>query len=269
MNQDDHSAVPTAALPTRVVLNDTTMAAVAAAVRAATNTANLLSAVVPHVYNALLAHGGRSLADLGEGERLRMCDYQIPTVQWQAITGAVVGRAEAWGTAAEVSLTLGLELMPDHYDDPQVTDPGWDMPDYRPLERRIVLTREAGDVIAGCENHLTRLREAYGATGPQYLAGLRTWHRNLAALMTMNNGQEITVSADGPLSLFVATSSGLVYGLVFHGEDRHCTVPGCRTWIAEDATTIPMRADTPVPDHEHLPSYPLHAPQPGTWTFHS
>jgi hypothetical protein len=77
------------------------------------------------------------------------------------------------------------------------------------------------------------------------------------------------VACDGALSLYVSTGSGLVFGLIFHGAHRHCTAKDCHTMIRDDGTCYPSHTDAPVLDHEHTPSYPLDAPQPGTWSFHS
>ena len=95
------------------------------------------------------------------------------------------------------------------------------------------------------------------------------------ACRTIARGAETSVQRDGPFSLYVTTSSGLVYGVIFHGEPRRCiTTPGC-TAVADDdphdpATLVwrPGPTDAVLP-HEHQPSYPAGAPQPGTWTAHS
>jgi len=238
-------------------------------IRDATDTRNLLDAAVDALYTALLADTGRTVDQLPEGDRLRPCDYAIPTSQWQAILGAITNRAQAWGTAAEVGLELALGLMPAHYNDPQVPVPDLPLPDYRPAEHTVVLSREAVDVINDCEAHLGRLRTVYGPASTLYQDALHSWHRDLAALVTMNTGAHTQVSKDGSLSLFAHTSSGLVYALIFHGATRHCTTPGCDTLIADDATTRPSHTDAAVLNHEHTPSYPIDGPRPGTWSFHS
>ena len=240
-----------------------------AAIRDATSTRHLLAAAIGALYNALLADTGRTLNQLPEGEHIRPSDYAIPTSQWQAILTAVTGRAQAWGTATEVGLELALGLMPNHYDDPQAPVPDLPLPDYRPAEHTVTLSREAVDVIGDCEAHLGRMRAVYGPQSDAYQDALQSWHRNLAALVTMNTGVHTQVSKDGNLSLFVRTSSGLVYALIFHGATRHCTTPGCDALIADDGTARPSHTGAHVPDHEHSPTYPLDGPRPGTWSFHS
>jgi hypothetical protein len=225
----------------RRVLTDDEFQRIITAIRDATDTRQLLGAAMGALYNALLADTGRTLDQASEGARVRPGDYAIPTSQWQAILAAATGRAQAWGTAAEVGLELALGLMPAHYDDPQAPVPDLALPDYRPSEHTITLSREAVDVIGDCEAHLGRLHTFYGAGSAIYQDALNSWHRNLTALITMNTGAHTRVSKDGTLSLFVRTSSGLVYALVFHGDTRRCTSPDCEALIDDDGTARPGR----------------------------
>jgi hypothetical protein len=87
-------------------------------------------------------------------------------------------------------------------------------------------------VINACETHLDRLRTHYGPASSTYQDALHSWHRNLTALITMNTGAHTQVSKDTNISLFVHTSSGLVYALIFHGATRRCTTPGCDALLA-------------------------------------
>jgi hypothetical protein len=240
-----------------------------ATIRDATDTRHLLGAAVGALYNALLADTGRTVDQLPQGDRIHPGDYAIPTSQWQAILAAITNRAQAWGAAAEVGLELALGLMPSHYDDPQVPAPDLTLPDYRPPEHTVTLSREALDVIDQCEAHLGRLRTVYGQASSIYQDALHSLYRNLAALLTMNSGARTRVSKDGNLSLFVRTSSGLVYALIFHGATRRCTTPGCDALLADDGAARPSHTSAPVLDHEHHPSYPLDGPRPGTWSFHT
>ncbi len=239
------------------------------AVRDATDTRQLLTTAIGALYTALLADTGRDPTQVPDGEQVRPGDYAIPASQWQAILTAITGRAQQWGTAAEVALAAAIDYLPAQYDDPRVPAPTLTLPDYRPAQHILVLDRDAVDVIAACEAHLGRLRTFYGAGSGTYQDALHSWHRNLAALFTMTTGVHTHVGKDGPLSLIVRTSSGLIYGLIFHGATRRCTSDGCDALIADDGTTRPGHAGTRVPDHPHLPSYPLNGPRPGTWTFHS
>jgi len=239
------------------------------AVRDAADTRQLLTTAVRALYTALLADTGHTFDNLPAGEQIDPGEYAIPTSQWQAILAAITGRAHAWGTAAEVGLELALNLMPSHYDDPQTPVPDLPLPDYRPLERTLTLSREAVDVIDACETHLAQLRSFYGPASDTYQTALHSWHRNLAGLFTMNTGADTHIGKDGELSLFVRTSSGLVYGLIFHGATRHCTTSGCDALINDDGTAQPSHHGAAALDHKHTPSYPLDGPRPGGWSFHS
>jgi hypothetical protein len=200
----------------------------------------------------------------------------IPTTQWQLILSAVTNRAQEWGTAAEIGLDLALGLMPTHYDDPHAPVPQVTVPDYRPVEHTVTFDRAALDIIAAAEAYLAELHTVYGAMSSIYQQALFSWHRNLTAVLTMNTGPHTRVSSDGELSLFVNTSSGLVYGLIFHGATRHCTTPGCHTLIADDgrppgmhrrhrprppSSTTTMRPPTPCAAH-------VRAPGPSTRDLH-
>ena len=85
----------------------------------------------------------------------------------------------------------------------------------------------------------------------------------------MGFGAHTRVSRDGDLSLFVSTASGLDLGVIFHGQHRRCTNPACGALITDDSAASPFSSTSTVLDHEHTPSYPLSAPRPGTWSFHS
>ena len=262
----DTSTNPTNPNPTvqvRRVLHPDELHRIHTVIRDAADTRQLLGTALRVLYDALSTDTESEARPIAPGR------YAIPTSQWQAILTAMTSRAQAWGTAAEVGLELALNLLPARYDDPTVPAPDLALPDYRPAEFRIMLTRDAVDVIAACEAHLSQLRGYYGHASEIYQDALHSWHRNLAAMLTMNTGRDTQVSKDGPLSLFVRTSSGLVYGLIFHGATRYCTSDGCDAPIADDGTARPAHTGAAVRDHAHTPSYPVGAPRPGTWSFHS
>jgi hypothetical protein len=82
-------------------------------------------------------------------------------------------------------------------------------------------------------------------------------------------GADTRVHRDGDLVL-VHTGSGLTYGQIFHGATRHCTAgDGCTATIAEDGTAHALYATAVIAEHQHQPSFPLDAPRPGSWSFHS
>jgi hypothetical protein len=234
-----------------------------AAIAAATDTGHLLRTTLGTLYAAL--EGDPQLTT----RMLHPDRYAIPASQWQAIVAAITNRAQAWGTAAEVGIELAMNLMPGHYDDPTVPAPELPLPDYRPTERQLTLTREAVDVIAACETYLGTLHTAYGPASEVYQAAQQSWHRNLTQLLLLNTGAETHISRDGDRSLFIRTSSGLTFGLIFHATTRRCTTDGCDTLIDDHGAARPAQPDALVRDHEHTPTYPVGAPQPGTWRLHS
>jgi hypothetical protein len=247
----------------RTTLTDHDLHRIHAAVIDAADTRQLVETTLTILYDALAGGAGTHAGQITPQR------YAIPTSQWLAILTAVTQRAQAWGTAAPVGLELALTLMPGHYHDPDVPAPDLNLPDYRPAEHRLTLTRDAVDVITDAEAHLGRLHTCYGSTSEIYQTALHSWHRSLAGLFSMDFGADTQISRDGELSLFVRTASGLVYALIHHGADRHCTDDGCHTLIGDDGTTRPASTGATVLDHEHTPSYPTDAPQPGSWSFHS
>ena len=233
----------------------------------ATNTTNLYLNVFRTVYGALLADVGATIDNLSEDNKLIPGQYAIPTSQWQAITTAVTDRAAAWGAGVLLVLDL-IQYMPAHYEDPHTPAPDWTRIDHRPPAQHLELSRDAVDAITACETHLDALARAYGSDSTRYQDALRSWHRNLILLFGLGFGDHTRVSRDGHMSLFAHTSSGFVYAIIFHGHQRHCTTPGCAARINDDGT-VPDTDATTVLDHEHTPSYPLDAPQPGSWSHHS
>jgi hypothetical protein len=257
----DTSTNPTT--PVRRVLSPDELHRIHTVIRDAADTRQLLGTALGVLYDAL------STDAEAEARPVIPSRYAIPASQWQAILTAMTQRAQAWGTAAEVGLELALNLLPAYYDNPAVPAPDLDLPDYRPAEFRITLTRDAVDVIAASEAHLAQLRDFYGPGSEIYQSALHSWHHNLSATLTMNSGSDTHVSKDGALSLFVRTSSGLVYGVIFHGTARYCTSDGCDALIDDGGTARPAHTGAAMRDHEHTPSYPVGAPRPGTWSFHS
>jgi hypothetical protein len=72
------------------------------------------------------------------------------------------------------------------------------------------------------------------------------------------------------LSLICTAGNRLVFGLIFHGRRRICTNTACEAYINDDGRVWSCNYERfPPLDHEHTPSYPLDAPTPGTWSFHS
>ncbi len=240
---------------------------IVAAVDAAGNTRALLNDALGGVFDALLCDRGTTLAELDPTHPLTPGEFAVPTVQWNAIVTAILDRAAEWGTAAQLTFDL-VNLMPASYDDPTVPAPTLTRTDRRPPVHQVHLTRDAVDVIAACEAHIGALAAHYGPGSQIHLDALTSWHRHLAGVFGMGMGADTHVSRDGDLSLLVTTASRIVYGLIFHGTARRCTTDGCHASLRDDGTCEPDRDDAGG-DHEHIPSYPIGSPRPGTWSFHS
>ena len=238
------------------------------------NGRTLLQSVVVAVFDALLSGLGETYSDYGPDRRLDPRQFAIPQSQWTAIATAVTERARAWGCAIEVGMEL-VNTMPSAYDDPSIDAPDLSPGDGRPHMLRVDVTREAADEIAACEARVQALAGTYGSSSAQYRNAADTWRRHLAAVFSTHSGARSVVRRDGPLSFHVSTEGGFVFGIVFYGERRTCIIDGCHALVdpptdAEDgARWRPPFPDAVVLDHDHVPSYPFDAPQPGTWSTHS
>jgi hypothetical protein len=235
------------------------------AVARAADPAGLIASAVGAVYDALLPERARGGAS---DRRINPADCAIPASQWRAITAAVTNRAAEWGASATLAFEL-INLMPSTYEDPGAPAPEVPPTDYRPLVHHLEVSRDATDTIAGCEAHVQALGRYFGRQSQPYLDALESWHGQLARLFGMSLGAHTRVSKDGERSLLVGTASGIVFGVIFHGARRHCIADGCTATIPDDGRAYPPHRDAPAVDHEHTPSYPLDAPQPGEWSFHS
>jgi hypothetical protein len=253
----------------RRALTDAEMTAIRTAITAAGSTAEILTGALHAVFTALLAPLGESLADYSADRQLDPAAFAIPQPQWETITAACTAKADAYGTRMQVAMEL-INAMPSSYYDPSVTVLGAPEPDPRPYEHVLTVSREATDVIAAATRHCAELARHFGTGSREYQDAARSWQHNLTALFSMAFGAHTRVSRDGELSLLVCSAIGFTYGIIFHPDRRHCTRAGCRAVINDDGhawTYLPD--DTACPDGAHVPSYPLDAPQPGTWSFHS
>ncbi len=141
-------------------------------------------------------------------------------------------------------------------------------PDTRPYNHVLTVGRSAVDTIAACNDHVEKLLAAYGPRHDYYLHAEQSLRRQLSKMFSMFFGGATTVSRDGELSLFISTGSSFVYGMIFHGIRRSCTNEGCHARINDDGTVWTYMPDYAVCD-SHVLSYPLDAPMPGSWSFHS
>ncbi|MEV0734082.1 hypothetical protein [Polymorphospora sp. NPDC050346] len=234
----------------------------------ATSTADLLVRTVRAVFGPLLADHGATLDDYTAAHRLDQADYAIPVNQWQVVAAAAIQRAVEWGTGVTVSVDIA-NVMPSMYDDPAAPVPAAVAVDRRPLVHELHVARDATDVIAAAESHIDALGRYYGQASDIHLEALTSWHHQLARLFSMAFGARTKISRDGSRSLFVHTASGFTFAVIFHGSRRHCTEQACAATIRDDGTACPPRPGAAILAHDHTPSYPLDAPQPGHWSFHS
>lgn len=233
------------------------------AITTADSPPTLIAAVLSAVFDMLLADTGLRVTDFGSDRPLNPDDYAIPHTQWTAVTAAATSHAARWGTGATVAVELSNRL-PDSYDDPHTPDPGWPHPDLRPAVLDLHLDRDATDVVAAAHLHLDALAAHYGPASARHLDALTSWTTAVGMLLRLNLGSPVHVHRDRPLSLLIK-APGLTYAVLFHGQPRSCTMPGCGIRLPDEPDTTGIDAD----GCEHRPSYPYGAPQPGTWTAHS
>jgi hypothetical protein len=245
------------------------MTTIRTAIDAASSTAEILVIVVSAVFTCLLAPLGESLAGYGPDHQLDPGVFAIPEVQWATISEACMARADAFGGRMQIALEL-INVMPASYDDPSVTADAVPAPDQRPYEHNLTVSREATDVIATASWHCAELGRYFGEDSRQYHGAVSSWQQNISQVFSMAFGAQTRISRDGDLSLLVCSSSGFTYGIIFHPERRRCLAADCKAVINDDGSTWTYCASDPAcADGQHTLSYPLNAPHPGTWSFHS
>lgn len=249
-------------------LTRTELASILAAISNADSIPAVPSAVITAMYTALLEPLGESLADYGPDRRLDPGAFAIPASQWTAVSEAAMAKADAVGGRMGIVMEL-VDRMPSAYEDPvaPVPDPP---PDQRPCEHVLTVSREATDVIAAASRHCAALASYYGQESRECREAVQSWQHHLSQVFSMSFGADTRISRDGGLSLLISTASGLTYGLIFHPDARRCTAKGCTAVIDDDGTARAQWPGAPTcPDGQHVPSYPLGAPRPGSWSFHS
>lgn len=137
-----------------------------------------------------------------------------------------------------------------------------------------VWTQEARNRWREMVQHTEILRAAYGAQSLIYADAVQSLAKVSIMLNTGPSSQRVMTDM-GDLSLFVDTG-GFVFGVIWHQTRRDCTNEGCRAYINDEGrawpawSTAPMCEGPTLPGRLlHEPSYPLHAPHPGTWSVHS
>lgn len=215
------------------------------------------------------AVAGQQRVLVTEDPQLDPAAFAIPQAQWEAIAGDCASKADAYGGRMQVAMEL-INVMPASYDDPAVTVTPTPAADHRPYEHVLTVSREAVDVIAAATRHCAELARHFGTSSREYQDAAWSWQHNLTRVFSMAFGAQTRVSRDGELSLLVCLGTGFTYGIIFHPDRRRCTRPGCKAVINDDGHGWTYMPDEPAcTDGDHAPSYPLDAPQPGTWSFHS
>lgn len=138
----------------------------------------------------------------------------------------------------------------------------------------VTFTEEARTTWAAMTNHVAKLSGYYGAEHKYATEAAASFVRIASSLVGWGN---VSVSRDGELSLICneRTASGqvgIVFGLIFHGTKRHCQTTGCGAILSDKGEIWTYSSQhSPIlcepADHDWL--YPLDAPMPGTWSFHS
>lgn len=124
----------------------------------------------------------------------------------------------------------------------------------------------------------------WGKTEPQAVMEMSlSLNRNLTSLFNTGMGRDTTISRDGELSLYVSTSSGIVYGMIFHArgadaprdgdlrstpspaprEGRYCVYP---VEFGVRCNRSIYAGKRGCEGHDLLPGA---LPMLGTWSFHS
>lgn len=260
---------PTTTYRVRRALTGTEMTSIRTAIDAACSTPEILAAALNSVFTALLAPLGESLASYSPSHRLDPGAFAIPAAQWTAITGACLARADAFGGRMQIAMEL-INVMPASYDDPTVTVPDAPPADQRPYEHVLTVSREATDVITAASRRCAELGRYFGEDSREYREAARSWQHHISQVFSMAFGPQTRISRDGDLSLLVSSGSGFTYGIIFHPDRRRCTCAGCKAVINDDGTAWTYSPDDATcPGGQHAPSYPLDAPHPGSWSFHS
>ena len=134
----------------------------------------------------------------------------------------------------------------------------------------LVLTEAARKTWAQMAHHVAALRSAYGKDHKYTTEAADSFVHVASSLVGWGN---VNVGRDGDLSLICNEvrpdgSFGIVFGLIFHGTRRACLNTGCKAVVNDDGKAWTYSPGAFMCDQHDL-TYPLGAPTPGTWTFHS
>lgn len=134
---------------------------------------------------------------------------------------------------------------------------------------KMVVTPEAQTTLANMAERIGRLGTYYGLRSDEYMDTMASYGRVMDHLFGHPMSHDIRVMRDSDMSLFV-NAGYIVFGVIWNGKRRRCTRFDCGAQVNDDGSVWTYDKDRyPILDHDHDLSYPLDAPQPGTWSFHS
>lgn len=132
----------------------------------------------------------------------------------------------------------------------------------------VVWTQQARETYQAMIWHVDQLGRAYGEE--------HKWTREAATSLAHVSSSivgwgNVRVTRDDTLSLFCQARGGFVFGIIFHGIARRCLVAGCTKYANDQGGLYHYgnRDQEQVQLHRHRWLYPLDAPTPGSWSFHS
>lgn len=138
------------------------------------------------------------------------------------------------------------------------------------------VSEDAQEAIAAASNRVASIGEYFGFSSAQYIEAARTWQHALSNLFGRPWADQVRVFRDGPAgSVNLLVTGGMTLGIIFHQATRHCTNEGCSARIQDDGTVWTFNTGDRVcasPNDgspRHNLSWPLDAPNPGSWSTHS
>lgn len=136
-------------------------------------------------------------------------------------------------------------------------------------EAGVIWAKSAQETYQAMAFHVANLRAYYGDHNDWVTKAAESFAHTSASIVGWGN---VTVTKDGPLSLFCQVRGGsFVFGIIFHAVHRSCTVEGCPMYANDNGAVWSYRPhdEIKVQLHKHRWLYPIGAPAPGTWSFHS
>ena len=156
----------------------------------------------------------------------------------------------------------------------------------------MVVSKAAAETLTAIGNQCASVAAAWGRHNPEMVVEmLKSATHNTTHLFSMFFGGESSISRDGELSLFVSTSSGFVYGVIFHPKHyrvdapldgdinnaygaviagRYCMAPVEDNHLHPAGyCRQPFSGGSRTCDEDDHDAVPVAMPLPGTWGFHS